>query len=223
MSNNRITFQDGERASPRGILRVVLFLIPGLVYALTFGGDVAVPPGGGAFSDLLITHYPNLLYLRDSIFLTRQLPLWSTLIQSGAPFAANPLSGLFYLPGWFAMLFPLPAGLNLTVAAHVIFGTWGMYKFLRQRQVKEIGSIVGALSFGLIPKFAAHFGAGHITLLYSISWTPWLLFVSGADEQGWKTGAIAGLLFLADPRWSIYAGLMWVSSVSYTHLTLPTN
>ena len=218
MSSDRISYKAREQAMPRAILRVVLFLIPGLVYALTFGGDVALPPGEAAFSDLLITHYPNLLYLRESILLDQQLPLWSTLIQSGAPFAANPLSGLFYLPGWLAMLFPLPTGLNLAVAAHVIFGTWGMYKFLGQRKVEEIGCLVGALSFGLIPKFAAHFGAGHITLLYSISWTPWLLFVSGEDDRGWKTGAIAGMLFLADPRWSIYAGLLWVSyDIAHRH------
>jgi len=218
MSQNQISPKNKKPGAARYVGRIILFLIPGLVYALTFGGDVAVPPGGAAYSDLLITHYPNLLYLRESIAINQQLPLWSNLIQSGAPFAANPLSGVFYLPGWLAMLFPLPAGLSLVVAAHVIFGTWGMYKYLGQQQVEELGRVIGALSFGLMPKFAAHFGAGHITLLYAISWTPWLLFISGEDTAGWKTGAIAGMLFLADPRWSIYAGMIWLThDIAYRH------
>ena len=192
-------------------LKVALFFIPALIYLPTFGGNAAVPSGNSAYSDLLITHYPYLLYLRDSIITNQQIPLWSSLIQAGAPFAANPLAGVFYFPGWLAMLFPLPGGLSLNMAAHVIFGTWGMYRFLKLKEAGEFGSIIGALGFGLMPKLAAHFGAGHVTLIYAISWTPWLFYCSQKDSKGWKTGIIAGAIFLADPRWSIYAGIFWLS------------
>lgn len=195
----------------RKIIRAGLFLLPVVIYLPTFGGNAAVPPGTETYSDLLITHYPYLLYLRDSILTNSQVPLWSTLIHSGAPFAANPLAGVFYLPGWLAMLFPLPAGISLVVAAHVVFGTWGMYGFLRKRDVGETGSVLGALGFGLMPKLAAHFGAGHVTLIYAVAWTPWLLYCAEQDLKGWKAGMVAGMLFLADPRWSVYAGALWIS------------
>jgi len=211
MKQEQHSRENGQRALHQSILLMALILIPVLVYAPTFGGNTATPPGEEAYSDLLITHYPNLLYLRKSILVDHQIPLWSTMIQSGSPFAANPLAGLFYLPGWLAMLFPLPAGLSLMVAAHAVFGTWGMYKFLGQREVSQAGRIAGALGFGLMPKFGAHFGAGHITLLYALAWTPWLLYCSHTDRQGWTTGVIAGALFLADPRWSIYAGTLWLT------------
>ena len=68
------------------------------------------------------------------------------------------------------MIFPLPAGLSLNLAAHVVFGSWGMYRFMRKREVGEMGSMLGALGFGLMPKLAAHFGAGHVSLIYAISW-----------------------------------------------------
>lgn len=211
MNKDQQVPSKNERVFSRKAIRATLFLLPVLIYLPTFGGDAAVPLGGSNYSDLLITHYPYLLYLRNSIAINHQLPLWANLIQSGAPFAANPLAGIFYLPGWTAMLFPLPNGLSITLAAHVIFGTWGMYRFLRQRTLGETGSIIGALCFGLMPKLAAHFGAGHVTLLYAIAWTPWLLYCNGKDRKGWKTGMIAGMLFLADPRWSVYAGTLWLA------------
>ena len=221
MNNNQQGQGTFDQALLGRAIRAALFLLPALIYLPTFGGNAAVPPGESAFSDLLVTHYPYLLNLRESIVINHQIPLWSDLIQSGAPFAANPLAGVFYLPGWTAMLFPLPAGLSIALAAHVVFGTWGMYRFLRQKKIGITGSIFGALSFGLMPKLAAHFGAGHVTLIYAISWTPWLLYCSGKDRKGWKTGLIAGMLFLADPRWSVYAGALWLShDIAYRNIEL---
>jgi hypothetical protein len=211
MSKSMHAPQVDNRIRLARILGVFLFAVPLLIYLPTFGGSVAVPPGGEGYSDLLISHYPNLVYLQKSIFSELQIPWWSTMIQSGTPFAANPLAGLFYLPGWIAMFLPLPAGLNIMVAVHIIFGMWGMYIFLGQKGCTDAGRYFGALCFGLMPKFAAHFGAGHVSLIYAISWTPWLLLVSEKDRLGWRTGAIAGMLFLADPRWSIYAGGFWLT------------
>ena len=188
MNNNQHDQGPFDRALSGRVLQAVLFLLPVLIYLPTFGGNAAVPPGDSAFSDLLVTHYPYLLYLRESIVTNHQVPLWANLIQSGAPFAANPLAGIFYLPGWIAMLFPLPAGLSITLAGHVVLGTWGMFKFLRQKRIGITGSIFGALSFGLMPKLAAHFGAGHVTLIYAISWTPWLLSAAGKIGRDGKQG-----------------------------------
>ena len=216
---------DRKANRKKGILgnvdRLLLFLIPALVYLPAFWGGAAFPPGGTGYTDLLITHYPYLLYLRDSIITNHQLPMWSTLIHSGAPFAANPLSGLFYLPGWAAMLFPLPAGLNICLAAHAVFGTWGTYRLLRTGDVGELGSVFGALSFGLTPKLAAHFGAGHVSLLYAISWTPWLIYRRRTDTTGLKTGITAGIIFLADPRWAVYAGILLLAyEIAHRHYSI---
>lgn len=213
----------GRSAAPQGkfshlILRVGLFCLPVLIYLPALAGSVPFPPGENTFSDLLITHYPNLVFLRETLIHHNQLPLWNPTIFSGAPFAANPLSGLFYLPGWLAMLWPLPAGLSLTAAVHSVFGTWGMYKFLQRLGHQEWGCILGALGFGMMPKLAAHLGAGHITLLYALAWTPWLFVASSNDQRGWLTGAAAGMLFLADPRWAVYAGLLWLTfEIAHRH------
>jgi len=134
------------------------------------------------------------------------------------PFAANPLAGLFYLPGWIAMLFPLPFGILLVSAGHSVFGAWGMFRFLERMGVERRSSLVGGLCFGMMPKLAAHLGAGHISLLYALAWTPWLFAAYMEDQKGWRTGAAAGMLFFADPRWAVYAGLLFVPyTIVYRH------
>ncbi|MBS1250458.1 MAG: hypothetical protein MAG431_02052 [Chloroflexi bacterium] len=106
-------------------------------------------------------------------------------------------------------------------------------------------------------KLFAHFGAGHLTLLYAVPWTPWLLLTLTPaltqeerrsvsplpvgegpgvramwDQAGeresvsplpvgegpgvradrkWASGVVLALIFLTDPRWAAYAGLLWTA------------
>ena len=202
---------------PRWLISL-LFLIPILLFLPGIFGKIPYPSESALYTDLMLTHYPNALYLKRSIIEFHQIPLWSTIIHSGAPFAANPLAGLFYIPGWLALLFPLPEGISIVLAAHMVFATWGMYLFLKEEGLGELGAIAGGLVIGLMPKVAAHYGAGHVSMIYAISWTPWLFLVSKKDRRGWKTGIIAALLFLADPRWAVYAGILWFTyDVAHRH------
>lgn len=154
--------------------KILIFLVPVVIYLPGILGRIPYASESASYTDLLLTHYPNAVYLRRSIIEFQQIPLWSQLIYSGAPFAANPLSGLFYFPGWISLLFKLPEGLSFTLAIHAVLGSWGMYCFLKGEDVSEIGAITGGLIFGLTPKLAAHYGAGHVSLIYAICWTPWL-------------------------------------------------
>ncbi|MCJ7715631.1 MAG: hypothetical protein MUO54_03810, partial [Anaerolineales bacterium] len=202
------TRREGYKLIPTW-MATLLFLIPIIIYLPGILGKIPYPSSSATYTDLVLSHYPNALYLKQSLLEFHQIPLWSNLIHSGAPFAANPLAGLFYLPGWLALLFPLPEGISVVLAIHAVFGTWGMYLFLKEKNSGNIGTVVGAISFGLMPKIAAHYGAGHVTLIYAISWTPWLFYISKKDKAGWKTGITAAMLFLADPRWAVYAGVFW--------------
>ncbi len=210
-------FFDNYRSIITNPIRWLIFL-PAIIYIPGILGWIPFPSETADYTDLLLTHYPYAVYLRESLLLNRAIPLWYNLIYSGVPFAANPLSGLWYLPGWIALLFPLPAGISFVLALHSIWGTGGFYKFLESEGIELPGSIIGAIAFGLMPKIAAHYGAGHVSMLYAIAWTPWLLWMSRKDKRGWKTGIILGCLFLADPRWAIFAGLLWISyTIAHRH------
>jgi hypothetical protein len=177
-----------------------------------------------SFSDVVISHLPNLLYLKQALQVWGVIPLWSPLVLSGTPFAANPLSGFWYPPGWLALLFAPPLGFNFLVIAHLLFGGYGVYRLLRVKGVGEQAALLAGVGFASLPKFAAHYGAGHLTLLYAVPWTPWLLWawVAGPGRIRYRrAGLVLALIFLADVRWAAYAGgigILWVFAHSRAFL-----
>lgn len=201
---------------------ILLILLVPLVILLPGIGGFAYPPQETAYSDITVSHYPNAVFLRNTIIQEHTIPLWSPAILSGYPFAANPLSGLWYPIGWIALILPLPLGFNLLVVFHLLFGGIGMWLFLRQQGLSELAALFGGLAFESMPKLFAHYGAGHITLLYAIAWTPWLLLCSARKDKDdfpsirsrfrmgpFPPGVIYALVVLADVRWAAYAGVLW--------------
>ena len=168
------------------------------------------------FSDASISHYPDTLFLQRSLA-QGQVPLWSPNILSGYPFAADPLSGLWYPLGWLALLFPLPFGLNLTVLLHLVLGGAGMFLLLRAQGRSPRAALFGGVAFELLPRLFAHYGAGHLTMLYAITLLPWLLLAELRREAGqgafwtWQPGVLLALIALAYPPWALYAGLLWLA------------
>jgi hypothetical protein len=192
------------------LLLPILLLLPGVT-------GFPYPFANAQYSDISITHYPNAVFLRDSILDYGQIPLWSPTILSGYPFAANPLSGLWYPPGWLALLVPLPLGFNIVVVLHLLLAGLGMYLLIRQLGRSHEAALLGAIAFEALPKVFAHYGAGHVTMLYAISLTPWLLLAELRKQKGqgsfWfrQPGIFLALIVLADPRWGVFAGLFWLA------------
>ncbi len=186
-----------------------LLLAP-LFLALSGLNGFPYPAPEARFSDFAISHFPNALHIQRTLLQTGAPSLWSDLILSGYPFYADPLSGLHYPPGWLAFFFPLPFGLNLVALLHVLVGGIGMALFLRRQGLGQPAALFGALAFQWLPKFWAHYGAGHLTLLYAFQWLPWLLWAAG-QGRGLLPGLFLGLMALADPRAAAYGGLLWLT------------
>ncbi len=177
------------------------------------------PFTGKPYSDLVISHYPNAIFLISAIKEWQIIPLWNPTILGGYPFFADPLSGLWYPFGWIGLFFPLPLGFNLAFILHLVWLGLGVYRWLIAEGISHRAALWGALVIESLPKIYAHFAAGHITLLYSLSWTPWLLYatrLNGIEIHLMKVkarvppGFILALMFLADVRWIAYAGMVWL-------------
>lgn len=197
------------------ILLVIIFLIGNFLFLIHIEDFSYL--GSSNFSDIPITHYPNLLFIKNSILQYHQIPLWSDLIFSGYPFASNPLSGLWYFPGWIALLFPLPMGINITILLHLLLGMFGMFQFLKFLNISDKSALFGSIAFVFSNKIVAHIGAGHLSLIYAICWTPWFLFsLKNFEKTKWiskylPSGLIFGVMLLADLRWSIPMTLIWLT------------
>jgi len=205
------------------------FFLPSsfILFALLFLWPLVLHPGfipfapQAQFSDLLITHLPNAEYLRASLWRYHQWPLWNAQIFAGQPFAADPLAGLWYPPNLLLLLLPLPFAFNVLFVLHLAWAGYGLFSFLRAEGLSFAAAFIGGLAFMGTPKLMAHLGAGHVSLVFALAWTPWFLFAvrRAASVGGLRPGAFAGailaLIFLADVRWAFYAGALglafWVS------------
>ncbi|MHB0987728.1 MAG: YfhO family protein [Bellilinea sp.] len=196
------------------ILVLLLPLLPWIIQSGNYFYNI-----NSEYSDLAVSHLPNATYLLRSLRESGEIPLWSNLILSGAPFAADPLSGLWYLPGWLAYGLPQPTGFNLVLLLHVLWGGLGMVWLLSRLGLRREAALMGGIAFELMPKLFAHAAAGHITLVYAVNWTPWLFLAELYRQQqpgksgftaAFLPGLVMGVIFLADPRWAAYAAGAWV-------------
>lgn len=173
----------------------------------------------GGFSDLWISHAPNLRFIREAIQAWHAVPLWNPLILSGMPLAADPLAGLWYLPHVLAWLGPGGFGFNLLFWLHLSLAAAGVFALLRSEGASRTAGLLSGLAFAATPKLIGHVALGHLTLVEAVCWTPWLLVcVRGAiacsPDPGERrrrfvlVGALLGLIFLVDPRWALPAVLM---------------
>ncbi len=186
-----------------------LLVLP-FVLLLWMGNGFPYLGEGTLYSDFALSHYANALYLRQALTRWHAFPWWSPLILSGAPFAADPLASVWYPPHYLALLFPLPFGLHLTAALHLLWGGLGMYRLLREEGVRPAAALFGGIAFQALPKLWAHYAAGHLTLWYALAWTPWALLPARGKPAPLTGFSAVVWAFLADPRWGVFAGLLWL-------------
>lgn len=189
-----------------------MLILPILWLAPLLGDPARVHYAPGAeYSDLVVAHWPSAEFVRRSLVQFGEIPLWNPHTLGGTPFAADPLSGLYYPPLWLALILPIPLAFNILFFLHLAFAGFGAYMLAEEEGAGPAGSLLAGIAFGGLPKLVAHVAAGHLTLVLAVSWTPWLLLAareaarSGSTRRWALAGLMAGIIFLADPRWAIPA------------------
>ena len=172
-------------------------------------------PGAG-HSDLAVTHWPNAHFTRRALWEEGQFPLWRPTIMSGAPFAANPLAGLYYPPNWlflFLPWLPLNVGFNLSAIVHLWLAGATMYALMRRGFSAGVwGALTAAVVYEASPKLLAHLGAGHVGWTQAWAWLP--LVILGVMRAGkWASEQVASEQVASEQvasgqvsKWAVGAG-----------------
>ena len=198
--------RHADRWAALVLLAIALMLF---VPVIAQPGGLVYPPQGD-FSDLTITHWPNVEFALANVRATGRFPLWRPTIMSGTPFVANPLSGLLYFPHVVFLVLPLAVGFNVLFMMHIWLTGCGAYALLRAWQVERSPALVGALAWMATPRLFAHLGAGHVGMVEAVTWMPVAIWAAHRMVESRRVmggvwlGAVWAVQFLADPRISFY-------------------
>ena len=196
-------------------------LILGL--ALLFMRLALVPPPGKVVGahDMRGLFYPWFSFIKDSI-LVRSIPFWDPYQFAGYPFLSNPQVGFFYPPVWLNIIIPVNISVSLYLLFHIWLAGFGMLLYVRYMGGGRLGSIVAGIIYAFSGFTAVRIWAGHIGLLATFSWLPWLLLSTawtvkkGSIWSAIIAGVPFGLAVLAGHMPSfLYVGFIWIVFVFY--------
>ncbi len=142
-------------------------------------------------NDLTRIFLPQRASILDAVRDLGRVPYWDPAGFGGRPRLGNPQAGLFYPPGWIAWFTRAPAALGWLTAAHLLWGGFGVYFFLRIARVGRFGAVVAAACFETSPYLIAQTFEGHYPHVWGACWYPWALSANLVRRKGDLRGAIA--------------------------------
>jgi hypothetical protein len=171
-------------------------------------------------NDGTLQFVPWHTYYREEL-LAGRLPLWNPYLFGGTPFAAEPLSAVFY-PGSLIFLLPisLEFAFKLHLVLHLLVGAFFMGRLCRSLGASRAGAAVGALAFGLNTQFVQFVFAGWSSCVAVAAWAPAVLWsfveaLASPEAARRVRYASAGALFFAlqllagHPEWAYYTALIF--------------
>lgn len=198
-----------------------------MALTLVFMGQSLFPASGRALGghDVQGLFYPWFSFARQEVW-QGSLPLWDPYHFGGYPFISNPQAGVFYPPAWLAILLPANLGVSWYVALHVCLAGVGMLLFVRRMRGSSLAALLAGMAFCFSGFATARLWAGHIGLLATSAWLPWMLL---ALDCSVGRGTVRAALFAAVPvALAVLAGhtasllylvLVWIGFALFLGLT----
>ena len=135
----------------RGLLAVdrrgdLIALVSIFLLTMIAGWDL-ISGGVVVSKDPITQYYPWYSYLGESLR-SGDIPAWNPSQFSGAPFAADPLSGWAYLPAMILFtILPLSAAASSFVLVHLLLAGLFTYALARVLSINVAGSMLAAVAY----------------------------------------------------------------------------
>lgn len=156
---------------PPIIFAFVLIAVTGVLF---FIKPLCSPDHILNFSDVIHVWYFLKSFTVNSLYSFGELPLWNPLIYSGVPFVGNPQSALFYPLNWLFYVIPVHYCITILFTIHLIFAGCGMFLYSKLRKLGFSASLFASIIFVLNFKVMGHMFAGHLNIICSFAYIPWL-------------------------------------------------
>ncbi|MEE2713849.1 MAG: hypothetical protein VX913_13855 [Planctomycetota bacterium] len=152
-----------------------------------------------ATSDKFNLIYPDQIYARQEAEDHGRLPEWNPHILGGVPHAANPLTSVFYPPGWLVLLVDREDGPLLAAGLHVFLAALFVFMLLRITGLGSVAASVGGACFALSGWVAAHLQ--NTQIVATVAWWPLGLFAIEARLRGHARWSLMTLAIALAMMW----------------------
>ncbi|MFA6073878.1 MAG: hypothetical protein WC758_07225 [Candidatus Woesearchaeota archaeon] len=129
-------------------------------------------------NDLTEFFWPILYYIKNQILLGNGIPLWNTMFFSGTPLLPDPQNLFIYPLNIIFLFLPIDTGILISIFIHIILAGIGMYLLLKINNFTKLTSIIIAILFAISPKFFSYLEAGHLGLIQSWAFIPWIYWAT---------------------------------------------
>ena len=175
----------------------------------------ALLPAAFPRGDLLLSHWPSALLIKERVAQTGRPPLWNPHYGGGRPLAADPLAALFYPPTHLVhLLAPRDHFLALQLG-HLVWAGLGMVLLARLAlRLPPLAALVAAVAFMGTPRLIAHLGQGHLTMTQTAAWFPWVALACWTTvRRPWHRApalalCLALMVLAGHPQLAYYGGLL---------------
>lgn len=159
----------------RLICKIYPYLILIIIIIFLFGNTL-IPTAAKIIygGDILQQFYFWKGYLAQSIR-SGFIPFWNPYVFSGTPYLAHPSTAFFYPPTVLFIIFPLNLAFSLYLSLHFFIAGTGMFRLLKT-YAKGPAAIAGTLIFICGGVLSSRIYAGHVDILSTIAWIPWVLY-----------------------------------------------
>lgn len=201
-----------------GQLAALIIVAAATIWPAPFSQNLL--PAAWSGSDLIFSHWPTALLIQHTFAQGQGFPLWNPYFGGGLPLAADPLAAFFYPPTHLVHFFSLRNYYLILIMGHLVFAGLGTLLLARRAfGLPRLPALVAAVSYMATPRLIAHLGAGHITILQTVAWFPWLALgcwatVHNPRRWGPLFGICLALAVVAGHPQMIYYGLMMVAGLA---------
>ena len=125
-------------------------------------------------NDLTEFFWPLIYYIKTQILQGNGIPLWNKMFFSGTPLLPDPQNLFIYPLNIIFLFLPIDTGILISILIHMIIAGLGMNVLLRISGVSKSSSIIIAILFSISPKLFSYLEAGHLGLIQSWAFIPWV-------------------------------------------------
>ncbi|HMM43830.1 MAG TPA: hypothetical protein PKA95_18200, partial [Thermomicrobiales bacterium] len=135
----------------------------------------------------------------------------------GRPLAGDPVAALWYPPTQMLRLLSVKSYFLVTIVGHLVLAGLGMLRLARVAfRLPRLPALYAAVAWMATPRLVAHLGAGHVTIVQTAAWLPWValtawLTIGRPGRWAPAFAASLAMLVLAGHPQIAYYGLLMLA------------